>query len=561
MFLYRLMENTQFPADAKRDSIILNWGEIMDNQENGGSPIQASRKATEGIYDWIRIAFGAVFTLILVVALISKEAYNRKKDFLVANGWMLAMIVAMLLLGMAVHFRLSSKQRLRAEPWNPDRLVAAATAVLFFWQCYLTYNIFFLTDWDVQTLIRSAQSAAVGSGHEVNWYYYSIYPNNLFITFFYAVMLRINYAVGIFNQEYATMSIVVVNCLINAFSCWLVYKTAGLFVEKKLAFFGYCLAVLSVGLSSWTVICYSDALMLFTPVLSIYLYLKPNKNRWRRGLCRLSAVAIAMLGYYVKPTCAIVLIAIVLIEVADLLRNPRINKAVRLAALCVAVVIASCCANTLMNFGVQKLDGSLNKNATYGATHFLMMGLNEKAQGAYSSEDVAYSRSFGTTQERTIANLRMAKHRLQQMGVGGLLRHLHNKLLITFGDGTFAWGQEGTFYKWIPENPNSKAAPLLKAIYYNNGRYYGYLSTMQQFVWLAILLLSLASAFLEKRLRPGKPLPVLWLTILGFVAYELLFEVRARYVYVFMPVFCVLASVGLGNILRPAGKHLGKEPI
>lgn len=532
----------------------------MDNQKNGGSPIRASRKATEGIYDWIRIAFGAVFTLILVAVLISKETYNRKKEYLVANGWMLAMIVAALLLGMAVYFRLSSKGRLRTEPWNVDRFVAVATVALFFWQCYFTYNIFLMTDWDVRTLISSAQSAAVGSGHDVNWSYYSRYPNNLFITFFYAVVLRISYAVGIFSEEYATMSIVVVNCLVNVFSCWLVYKTAGLFVGKKLAFFGYCLAVLSVGLSSWSVICYSDALTLFVPVLSIYLYLKPHENRWRRGLCRLSAVAIAMLGYYVKPTCAITLIAIVLIEVVDLLRSPRINKAVGLVALCVAVVFASCCANTLMNLGVQRLDGNLNKNETLSAPHFLMMGLNEKAQGTYSSEDVAYSRSFGTTQERTVANLRMAKHRLQQMGVGGLLRHLHNKLLITFNDGTFAWGQEGTFYKWIPENPNSTAAPLLKAIYYNNGSYYGYLSTMQQFVWLAILMLALASVFLEKCLRPGKPLPVLWLTILGFVAYELLFEVRARYVYVFVPVFCVLASVGLENLLRLVGKFLGKEP-
>lgn len=495
-----------------------------------------------------------------MVALISKETYNRKKLFLVANGWMLAMIVAALLLGIAVHFRLCSKRRLRAEPWNVDRLVAATTVVLFFLQCYFAYNIFFLTDWDVQTLIHCAQNATAGGWHETDWWYYSVYPNNLFITFFYAVVLKINCAVGIFNQEYATMSIVVVNCLVNAFSCWLVYKTAGLFVEKKLAFFGYCLVVLSVGLSSWTVICYSDSLVLFVPVLSTYLYLKPHKNRWCRGLYRLSAVAIAMIGYYVKPTCAIVLIAIVLIEVADLVWNPRMNKAVRLAALCVAIVVAGCCANTLMNLGVQRLDGSLNKNATYGASHFLMMGLNEESQGTYSSKDVKYSGSFGTAQERTAANLRMVKYRLRQMGMGGLLRHLHNKLLITFNDGTFAWGQEGTFYKWIPENLNDRAAPLLKAIYYNSGRYYGYLSTMQQLVWLAILLLSLASVFLEKRLRPEKPLPVLWLTILGFVAYELLFEIRARYVYIFVPVFCVLASVGLENILHLAGNALGKEP-
>jgi hypothetical protein len=45
-------------------------------------------------------------------------------------------------------------------------------------------------------------------------------------------------------------------------------------------------------------------------------------------------------------------------------------------------------------------------------------------------------------------------------------------------------------------------------------------------------------------------LPVFWVTMLGFILYEALFEARARYVFIFVPLLCVLAAVGFDNTVR-----------
>lgn len=513
---------------------------------------KVSLKTEKTAYHCARIAFGTVFAIIFIVLLFPKEAYRYKKDFLLSNGWMFAIIATLFLFFAAASLLNFQKRRraLKSSAWNVERMVVVATVALFFWQCYVAYNIFLLSGWDVQMIMDNALKITNGRGYELYWPYFSRYSNNLFMTYFFAMILKIGYNVGIFAEDYIAMNIVVINCLINSFACYLVYQTAALFVEKKTALKGYCLGVLSFGLSAWNVICYSDALTLFVPVLSAYLYLKPCKIKCRKTLYRIAAVWVSMLGYYIKPQCAITLIAIMLVEAVRLLQELRIKKAISFAALCMTIVLTSCCTNALLDMGTQKLNGTLDQNARFGAPHFLMMGLNEKDEGGYSQEDVDYSSSFDTNEERMTGNLSVVRHRIQQMGIGGLLNHFHTKLLTAFNDGTFAWGYEGNFYLEVPEDINRSAAPLLKDIYYNDHKYYNYLATIQQFVWLTVLLFASASALRIKKQEEAKPLSVLWLTALGFVAYELLFEVRARYVYIFVPIFCVLAAVGLDNALK-----------
>ena len=86
--------------------------------------------------------------------------------------------------------------------------------------------------------------------------------------------------------------------------------------------------------------------------------------------------------------------------------------------------------------------------------------------------------------------------------------------------------------------------------YYPDGSRYLYFTTFEQFIWLMILLLGAAGLFSSFSHKHAKTLNILWLTWIGLTVFELLFEVRARYLYTNVPLFCVLAAVGVENIRR-----------
>lgn len=499
-----------------------------------------------------RWLFGAAFAALMVLLLFfTYVKYYCKKTFLFSNGGILLTLLLLLIGGVLLYRLLESRRPTLARRRfpNTDKLVLGVTAVLFLWQCYVAYNIFFLTGWDAQIILKAAQDIAYD--RYANWsHYFSKYPNNLFITYFYAILLRINESYGFFRSEIDVMTIIVVNCFINALSCLLVYKTACVFTEKKTALLAYAAAVLCFGLSPWTVIPYSDALALFIPLLSVFLYVVPIERRRFKTLCRLAAVAVSILGYFIKPQCAIVAIAIMLIEAVRLFSGFSFKKLLRPVAMGLAIVCVFTCVNGLINVANDKADMELNEDRRIGITHFLMMGQNKTSCGVYWGQDVDFSLSFDNPQERSAANLKRTADRLRGMGFVGWMEHLGRKMLVTFNDGTFAWGVEGNFYRVVLDEPNDKMAPFLRSIYYNTNSRSRIPASLRHAVWIAILAFAAMSVFVKGNYPHKYRLPVLWITMLGFILYEALFEVRARYVFIFVPLLCVLAAVGFDNAVR-----------
>ena len=121
-------------------------------------------------------------------------------------------------------------------------------------------------------------------------------------------------------------------------------------------------------------------------------------------------------------------------------------------------------------------------------------------------------------------------------------------MLTTFNDGTFAWGQEGGFYAFVPTELNSRMAPFLRSIYCGTGLRTQCFFVVAQMVWLSILLLSTCSCLVKSNTVSNKRIYIIWLAILGLIGFELLFEVRARYLYIYAPVFCLLATVGMERV-------------
>ena len=199
-----------------------------------------------------------------------------------------------------------------------------------------------------------------------------------------------------------------------------------------------------------------------------------------------------------------------------------------------------------VSFAFQHFGFEVNPEKTFGLAHFFAMGLNEDSMGIWAAEDVNYSEAIPTAKERTQADLELAKERIAKMGLHGLLRQFKRKLLTNFNDGTFAWAQEGNFFRIILDTSNEKLAGFIRSFYYTDGSHFRMFLNFEHAIWLATLFLSFFSCFTEKR----QEIAVIMLALLGFVLYGLLFEARARYVFIFSPFFIILAVLGFNNIYK-----------
>ena len=488
------------------------------------------------IYKIVQIISVCLFTWILLVLCIGNFVdFACKKNFLINN-------IGLIVIDSSILY-LIKKGNLVCNEKNEKKInlgLKLFTVFFFFVQIIICYNIFFETGWDAGGFVIPAAKTLMAKGDlsDLNELYFRYYPNNLFIVNVFFIILKINKILRIFTGEYELMAIVVCNCMISSITCWLIYKIGKSLLPIQYAVVGYVTSIILIGLSPWMLICYSDSLALFIPVLILYIYLK---KKWKSYIRRVFIVALGYVGCCIKPQVVIIVIAIILVEGIKQLRKPTKNE---LCKLCVAVLMIGVLIGGLSG-GLRRLyqyEGFVvNSEQSLGLAHYFMMGLNDQTNGVYYGEDAIFSKKISTSKERTEKNLKIAQERLKEKGGWGYLKFLSKKMLINYDDGTFAWGAEGGFYSKKVENAKLKAAPLLKDIYYNDGKYFPIYATIAQATWILVLIgcwcVSI-KAVLNKKVNIE--CLVMLTTIIGITIFELLFEARARYLYIYVPIYILI---------------------
>ena len=122
-------------------------------------------------------------------------------------------------------------------------------------------------------------------------------------------------------------------------------------------------------------------------------------------------------------------------------------------------------------------------------------------------------------------------------------------LIANYYDGTFCWAGEGEFFVKVLDEKNLPGCKLLRGLYYTKnhsdvGKYYPVWSNFEQMLWLSIIILNFISVFVRKDISTN----VLMLGIIGLSLFELLFEARARYLYIYVPLYIILAIYGISFI-------------
>lgn len=414
-------------------------------------------------------------------------------------------------------------------------LISFCFIVIFGIQLFITSNMWFRTGWDVEMLVNDAINIVSNNTNKVTAWYYSTYPNNFVLVYLLSLILRIGKM--FFSEPY--VAVLVLNCLSVCISLFLaVLCIFRLTKSRRATVLGMLVGTCLIALSPWMVIPYSDTLGMPFPILCLFSYLYIKNKYLKYLLCAFSTA----IGYLLKPTVIIILIALCIVELCKIIANLTKGKFQykSIIALLLATVLSLLTANGIKNLVYHIDETEFNKSIEFSMEHYFMMGTNVETNGGYASEDVSISYSFSGTEQRKKNNIEIAISRIKEMGPIGYTKHLIRKNIMTYNDGTFYWAKEGEFF-YLTFKREGEITETLQNLYYKEGKNFRIFCSSEQIIWFYVLL-CICFCFLSKK-SSGEIL--ISIALIGVSLFLLLFEARSRYLLIFSPLYITLASIGI----------------
>lgn len=499
------------------------------------------KKIKSFLYHSIDKFFIFFYLIILLIVFFCTPDVIKGMEFTVHNLWLV--IISLLLLTTFICFFRKKKFSF------PTRTVILTFSIfLFYFHLILIFNILFKSGWDAGVVMDSAYNNIFFKTNDMNYFninYFSAYPNNVALLFYEMIICFI---VKVFSGDYFTFNLILVliNSLIFIITGILLYLILNKKLKNnKLAILGLLIYTILIGTSPWVLIPYTDSISLIFVISIVYIYMFSKK----KNLIKFSLISLlSFIGFKLKPQVFIIFIAITIFELINLFIAKKFKLIVKYIGI---ITVSGLIVMLPMSLITDNM--KLDNDKKFGVTHFIMMGLNYERSGLYSQDDVDFSYSWPNQNIRKQKNLEVIKNRISDYGGTKLLKHLKNKVLINYNDGTFAFGIEGTFYNYEYES-KLKSSNFLKQLFHTDGIYYNTVSFIRHGVWLLVLLFLILGNKNEN--KDKQYILVMKLALLGLLLYLLLFEARARYLFIYVPIFIIIAINNLDYILETIKKKV-----
>ncbi len=436
-------------------------------------------------------------------------------------------------------------------------LAAGQLIFLFVFRPMLRYDPLKTFDMAVEML----QTRTISGTYETGYFarYTNNYPITILTYWFLLLLSKCKAAESFFMPAVQLINIA---CITG--SIWLGFriteKTSGL----RTGVFYLVLCVLCPLSYVWAGYFYTNTCSMPCLMGILYLYLELPKSRTRlwQGLSGGALGLILVLGYKLRATTMIAMIAVGLAAFLKLWKqagsagSPRQavislagtawKYAVSLTAFLLAVILSlgfwHSVTNRYVDFDYQ--------NTGFPVIHWIMMG--SRWDGAFEQLDELYTSGFATKEEKIAADKQVLLERLEEAGPAGLIALAGRKLLNTWADGTDSY---------LPENSYSVHGKLYD---YLLGNKCGFAAVYAQ-IFRALQMLSAGLAALAAlwRWRTRKELSgsfLIQLTLLGAMAFHLIWETNPLYSipFTFLGLILLADSVSLlleSTALRPVLKR------
>lgn len=504
------------------------------------------------IYNFIGKITSILLSFLMIIIFIlllfqRKIDYKYKVNFLCSNLFLVLISIALLIIIVIIYKRFgkyinSFINRL------PKWFIIFLSFILFLVLGFVFYHTYFITGWDSQIIVEIASYLSEGWVPKVYHSYLSFYPNNLLMTWIYSILFKISTVFYGINPIYFSILFQSFLACLTGYLLFLIVKNISRVLYAYIVWFIY---VIHIAINPWISILYSDSLALIFPILIIWLYqqMENGKNikiKW-------SLIGFfSYIGFKIKPQVFIVVIAIFIVESLKLIINCDKSTLIIRVKSYLSFIISLILTLIFCNvFIFSNLNLEINSEDKVTISHYLMMGLNYETNGTYSYDDVLLSQFSKSITERKERNYDVINQRLTEMKFNGLVKHLAKKSLVIYGDGTYAWMQEGNFFAREFDDRNSIISPFLKSIYYGDN--YKLFSTFKHMIWL-IIIIGTCGVFLYfyQSNKPNSIIFVMVISLIGLFLFEILFEARARYLFIYIPFYIIIALYGWLCILKLA---------
>lgn len=391
--------------------------------------------------------------------------------------------------------------------------------------------------WDYGQLIRTAYENVV-DGKFSNAEYYARYPNNSFYILILSVYFKIISPVAgddIYNYINATIP---VNCVLVILSILFCYFAARELLTEKAAFKCGLIMLGMTPLYLYSTIAYTDVFAIFPVSLILFCYAKVKtvqgihkKIIW---LC-LTAIILAA-GYKIKATLVIFFVAIIIdIIFAVVVKREKLSMLIMyIGIFCICVIaLSGVSKNFLYHNGVSE---KMVQQEEFPVTHWIMMSLNPQYEGGFNQEDVDYTKSYTEKQEKVSANINKIGERLKEMGLSGTVEHIFVKKVGRM------WGAgDCSASDYVSRQPLSDN--IFREIFALNGKYNYFYRICAQLFYVFVVIGILKTAFYLARQSEMRGYFMVELSFIGVFVFFLIWECNSRYLFVFLPVLALLASI------------------
>lgn len=454
-------------------------------------------------------------------------------------------------------FYLSSKFRNKLVWFNRhfNLLLLLTFLIMFILQVIVAKSTYFNPGWDVGGVIDNSINI-VSSPEKFDYNYFMLYPNNLLLLLIFSNIYKL-----VLNFQFIDFRfiLVVINIIMIDIAIWTTLQVIKKLLGKRIVLISYILFSLLFAFSPWMLIPYSDTLSMLFPILIFYLYIKQKelKNKTLRLLLIFNMGILGLIGFQIKPTAIIVLIAIIMGEILySSISRKEIFRIIGIILILASGVLVAKVGyeNFTENIVVNGHNLADREDIEVPFTHFIMMGMQSvhvenrgTIYGAYNEQDINFTISKPTKEEKVSGNIEEIMKRLEIFGVGGYLKFLSNKICWVLSDGTFYYGGEGNFMREEPYSSGYISERMQNVFNTNTKEYYNLANVLQGF-WILIIFLIAYPIFSKNKDYDNKYLFIERLTLTGIILFLAFFEGRSRYIINHLPFFILVATYGFKKI-------------
>lgn len=354
--------------------------------------------------------------------------------------------------------------------------------------------------------------------------YYSKYGNNNFITY---VIYKIFQLSKKFHITCFGKILIFFNILCIDFSILFSIRIAKVLRGDIFAIKVLFLIVICPTTYLWLTFTYTNTFSMLFIMAMLYYGIKGLVGKGQKYIYCIITGFLSAIGFAIRPTTIIPLIAICIMYI---LFNKHIEFVKRMKLLLVLIVTFVILTISILCI-IDKHTDKLQKEATFPYTHWIMMGL--KDQGYVNKNDVDFTRSFITKEDKKAANIREIKRRIKNLGPMGYGILVANKLEAVWGIGT-------DDYEAFSFNGEKIHRAYLYVYGDKNGLMLIFCQVFRSFTFL-FLLYSVMNQLREKKIDLRF---FFSLTLFGVIVFFILWEANKKYSICFTYLILLLTTDG-----------------